>query len=449
MRYSPAFRVCVLLALGTVATAASAAPGWREDATWLFATQNTHETWAQPGGDVAAVLGTATLTAPGKISFPTSANGDVLVRGTGDAAFGTREGALGPVCTSTAGVVSGALADVGLDPTSYRSLGTMPVMHSRGGFLVRCPSAGTVELTATRVYSAIVALSAWTPAPRTADVVIPPVNVDPAVVLDFRAKDFNLRRIWCSIERKDAQHRCPVNKVVNADGTITAELSGVDLAWSEDMRSLPPAEEYFLTVVLKPGADFPDVGGKLPGLANTGIAHGARDCVTEDGKVHVYAGFGGRLANGCRWSARSGWRGRTEGGVGRGTYFYALQPKDVNGIMDFISPPIPVARWSAYIQHVRVNTPGKADGVLDYWAIDPVGGVHPAYHRGDIIYRSSGVELSKITELWADTYCGGRNCGFEPWPRSTISFKRLTVTKGLPDLGAISAEVAALNGASR
>ena len=64
---------------------------------------------------------------------------------------------------------------------------------------------------------------------------------------------------------------------------------------------------------------------------------------------------------------------------------------------------------------------------------------------GGIIRPDTDQAASAINELWIDVYCGGRDCGAAPWPRSTIFLKRLTVTDGLPDMGAIQRELDALN----
>lgn len=207
-----------------------------------------------------------------------------------------------------------------------------------------------------------------------------------------------------------------------------------------------PTEAY-LTVLIKLHDDWKATGGKLPGLSNTGLgAPYGEGCMVGDKKVER-GGWGGRGANGCRWSARTNFRLTESGVTGAGTYFYALRPSNINGVIDYWSKPLPRGRWFAYVQYVRLNDPGKENGEIAYWLVDrqTAPGGDRVQAAGGITFRSIDTPQSAINELWADVYCGGHNCGPIPWPRYSMSLKRLTVTDALPDLAALQAEVDRLN----
>lgn len=209
----------------------------------------------------------------------------------------------------------------------------------------------------------------------------------------------------------------------------TKTLAPDQLTWFSRLYEVPPSEVAFATVFLKLHDDFaPGDEGKLPGLSNTGQA--TRDAVKT--------GWGGRQPDGIHWSARSGYGRYNDAEVALRTYFYAMAPHNHFGHVDPTGRGLPKGRWIAYVQGVRLNTPGVADGGLFYW----LAGEGDVYARDDIRWRESGDPQSLIREFWFDCFCGGTANGGQP---STISGGSATVTPGLPDLAAIEAEVAMLN----
>ncbi len=233
--------------------------------------------------------------------------------------------------------------------------------------------------------------------------------------------------------------------LTTANGIVTATWGGKQLAAIAQTFKLPPAQEYFMTVVVRLGQDWPNQGGKLPGLADTGMAtNTGGQKLNINGVDCNNAGWGGRAANGCRWSARTGWGGRTGDLVGLHTYFYAQKPYISWGYVQPWPTPVHVGKWFAYVERVKVNTPGQADGRLSYWLCDQVG-CKAQFDRGDIVFRSTGLAQSLVSEAWVDVFCGGASCGPAPFPTATVNLKRMTVTVGLPDMGALASEVQALN----
>jgi len=224
-----------------------------------------------------------------------------------------------------------------------------------------------------------------------------------------------------------------VHHILNTDNSVSAFIDGDGLALLSDVHPLPkPMHEAYLTVVLRLDRNWTTAGGgKLPGLTNTGMLYrgpfqiGGADCSP--------AGWGGRTANGCRWSARTGFDGTRDGMTGLGTYFYAQNPMDVNGIMDFWATPAPLGRYFAYIERVRVNDVGQANGILSYWMIHPDLGLIPQQDRHGIQFRSADTPQALINEVWNDVYCGGRACGPAPAPRSSMVLVSDTVTVGFPN----------------
>jgi len=223
------------------------------------------------------------------------------------------------------------------------------------------------------------------------------------------------------------------------DGVATASLEHPKLTWMAKVVGIPPQDKACATVYVKLHDDFkPGDGGKLPGLANTGMgrAHiGAPEII--DGKKYPNSGWGGRHADGVHWSARTGFGGWTDKRVSMHTYFYA----NFKGNYGRAEPlgSIKKGAWSAYVECVKLNTPGEPDGGLFYETVED----GPVYSRDDIVWRQLDVPESMIREMWIDIFCGGTQCG--PDPRGTVSFGGAVVTKGLPDMKAIKAEVDRLN----
>lgn len=294
------------------------------------------------------------------------------------------------------------------------------------GYTPRAGDRAELRLTTTNIIGDH-RLLVYAPDVRYALTPIPDTRSDPTVVRDIRA---------------DSVQRSAETTVSN--GTVTATISGSKLTWFDQRWSLPSADEYYVTSVIKLGANWPTLGGKLPGLSNTGYAQNSGGVPRIIGGIDCSnAGWGGRAANGCRWSARTGWYGRTADYVGLATYFYAVSPSNSWGVGESFPMPAPAGKWFALVQRVRVNTPGRADGMLSYWlCLD--SGCYPQYHRGDIAWRTADLPEAKLNEVWNNIYCGGTSCGGS-LPPTSASLRRMTITRGLPDLVALASEVGTLN----
>jgi hypothetical protein len=224
-------------------------------------------------------------------------------------------------------------------------------------------------------------------------------------------------------------------------GIATSSLPYPELTWMSVVKAIPPQSKACLTVYLKLHMDFrPGDGGKLPGLANTGL-HRQFTSIPENvnGRNYPNTGWGGRAPDGLHWSARTGYGRWTDSDVAIHTYFYALSPKNIWGHVDPIGVPLPKGTWTAYVECLKLNTPGQADGGLYYESLDN----GPTYVRNDIRWRDIDAPESLIREVWIDFYCGGTSCG--KGPRGTVSFAGAVVTKGRPNMTSVAAEVERLN----
>lgn len=155
-----------------------------------------------------------------------------------------------------------------------------------------------------------------------------------------------------------------------------------------------PEQAYFRYYLkLAEGADVSG-GGKLPGFAGT----------------YNRAGWGGRGNTGTNgWSARGGfyktisdknspWAGR----VSVGQYIYEVD-KDKYGKtfpwghdLSTLEP----GRWYCIEQHLKLNTPGQSNGLLEIW-IDGV-----KIYRKENLYLRDTKKL-KIEKVWFNFYFGG------------------------------------------
>lgn len=482
-----------LFALGMTVLAIPAradAPVWREDATRMLRDSTLNLPWANSLGDWVDAKGTPMGAVPfastevAKGGPPVAVEIDVtaLVRAHGAdfrintvggfAKLASREATEGqPELRVTRGgrtTILKASADTEMNTTTYKALGDRPTLLTQYGVYMHFDqpadpgiSRALLVLNAIKRFGGASRFLVFRPAALSAPATVAPgatyeperperLRGDPRTVGALKRPSPVVRptggvRTIVSIDGARLK-RLPNNRPVAA--AMEAWFEGDKKTAISDFVTVPGAHtEAFLTVVLKLGNDWTAPGGKLPGLANTGQS-GSHICIVR-GQPMGPGGWGGRSANACHWSARTIFRGVRSGETGSGTYFYALSPNDVNGVADFWSQPLPKGRWVAYVERVKLNDPGRANGEIGYWLIDrqTAPGGKAVQGAGGIIWRDTDQPQSAINELWADVYCGGHDCGAAPWPRSTIFLRRLTVTDGLPDMGAVQSELDALNAA--
>lgn len=132
-------------------------------------------------------------------------------------------------------------------------------------------------------------------------------------------------------------------------------------------------------------------GGKMPGFAGT----------------YGKAGWGGRKPDGTDgWSARGSFRkwGNPDnplyGKTVLGNYAYYADQKDAYGDIWDWNAAVPNNEWHFVEQHVRLNAPGKHDGVIRVW----VDG-RQVFEKTDVMMRT--VDSLKIETAWLNVYHGG------------------------------------------
>ena len=158
-----------------------------------------------------------------------------------------------------------------------------------------------------------------------------------------------------------------------------------------------PQELYF-RYHLRFGNDWnPELdGGKLPGFAGT----------------YGRAGWGGRQVDGTNgWSARGSFAMQAPAGSNLhdlralGSYVYHMDSGDrfgeVLGWNLGAGGWLLKNRWYSIEQHLRLNTPGQANGVLRAWVDGRL-----VFERRDLKWRQTP-ELA-IEMLWMNVYHGGR-----------------------------------------
>lgn len=172
---------------------------------------------------------------------------------------------------------------------------------------------------------------------------------------------------------------------------------GLDLRYSFAPFAGQEPEEIYFRYYLRFADDWNPYldGGKMPGVAGT----------------YGRAGWGMRKTDGYNgWSVRGAFAARpaaaksVNGMTALGSYVYHADIEDSSGeYWSWNEGPSGILannRWYAVEQHVKLNTPGKKDGVLRVW-IDGF----PVLIKTGIRFRH--VPDLKIENVWFNIYHGG------------------------------------------
>jgi hypothetical protein len=151
-----------------------------------------------------------------------------------------------------------------------------------------------------------------------------------------------------------------------------------------------PESSYF-RYYLRFGQDWDGRGGKLPGFGGT----------------YNRGGWGGKPSDGRNgWSARGTFSRAANGQVQIGTYCYHAEmttqygsvwrwDRDRLGTLD-------KNRWYCIEQHLHLNQPGSADGVIRAWVDGKL-----AFSKTDIRFRDT--DKLGIERIWLNVYHGGKD----------------------------------------
>jgi hypothetical protein len=165
---------------------------------------------------------------------------------------------------------------------------------------------------------------------------------------------------------------------------------GVSLQYRFAKRQGSEPEEIYLRYYLRLADDWnPNRGGKLPGISGT----------------YGRAGWGGRKVDGTDgWSARGLFLGQVDGHTPIGFYCYHADMRGKYGdnwVWDGGGfPGLANNRWYCIEQFVKMNTPGKNDGVLRGWVDDRL-----VFEKSDV--RMRDVDRLKVETVWINVYHGG------------------------------------------
>ncbi|MBA4017172.1 MAG: hypothetical protein C0483_08370 [Pirellula sp.] len=211
-----------------------------------------------------------------------------------------------------------------------------------------------------------------------------------ALRADWPSVEFGEPKGRAFIVRDDRTHG-RVLRVSYPQGSVGPGEGGMQF-----LVKLPPADEYWLSYLVKfeEGFDFRK-GGKLPGLTSGGSR---------------FTG-GKKPENGEGWSARYMWR---EAGVPEIYLYYVDMPGEWGQGIVFKDVKFEPGRWHRLIQHIRVNRPDKADGLLEAWFDDK-----QVLSRNDLRLRIGN--QGQIDSFYFSTFHGGQG---DEWAPSVDSFAR-------------------------
>jgi hypothetical protein len=166
---------------------------------------------------------------------------------------------------------------------------------------------------------------------------------------------------------------------------------GLSLAYRFREQLGREPEQVFFRYRLRLADDWnPVSSGKLPGIAGT----------------YGRAGWGGRRVDGTDgWSARGLFDRPQAGRTPIGFYCYHADMRGRYGAhwgwQDDGFSGLANNRWYRIEQQVRLNTPGRADGVLRGWVDGRL-----VFEKTDVRFRD--VPALKIEMVWVNVYHGGR-----------------------------------------
>ena len=232
---------------------------------------------------------------------------------------------------------------------------------------------------------------------------------------------------------------------VSGDGAVTVTIpTGTDTG-SQAIYSIPKAARrttMYARAIMKVHGDWTGtMGGKFPGLANTGQG---------DRRAANVCGWGSRVADGVCWSARTNRRRYfadnpfANGYQALSPYAYRVNRSTYNGEGPDSTRPVPKGRFFVLDQMIKLNTiradgTPNADGLAAYW----VNGVL-VNHMKNVIWRTREGDDTLPSEYWLDVYEGGT--GYAAPHPMTVTFAEVSISTRL--LPYDSTRVAALNTAA-
>ena len=336
-------------------------------------------------------------------------------------------------------------ADTTLNSTTVSSLGKGTTLATSGAFLIKFgvgPDRGidraVLEMTTTTEQYGNQTLSVFRAYPGPKMYAMPPFIRGTSDDIVMRLSGDAWRHPSFNYFRSDRMQ-------IGADGRVTITIPTGSDTGSEAVFSIPKSARrttMYARAIMKVHGDWTGtMGGKYPGLANTGQG---------DRRASNVCGWGSRVADGVCWSARTN-RHRyvadnpfTKGYQALAPYAYRFNRSTYNGEGPDSSRPVPKGRFFVLDQMIKLNsirsdgTP-NADGLVAYW----VNGVL-VNHMKNVIWRTREGDDTLPSEYWLDVYEGGT--GYKaPHPMS-VTFAEVSISTRL--LPYDSTRLAALNTAA-
>lgn len=163
-------------------------------------------------------------------------------------------------------------------------------------------------------------------------------------------------------------------------------------------------DELYLAYRIRFGAGFQFVkGGKLPGLVGGTAPTGCGLDAAE-----IAGGF----------SARGMWR---SAGAPVQLMYTATMAGTCGDDFPWAAHFVP-GQWQKVVHHVRLNTPGQANGIMEAWLDDRL-----VLSRGDVMFRGPGASFH-IDSLYFSTFFGGSDATWAPSSDQTIDFDDFVIT---------------------
>ena len=187
-------------------------------------------------------------------------------------------------------------------------------------------------------------------------------------------------------------------------GAITAADSG--FSYFVDLPTPLAAATLSYDVYFAPGFGW-ETGGVLPGLCGL-------DCPAGCGPV----------TRGRGWSVQPAWR--QDGGVVSAAFYPDKPAAFPCGEDWWWSNALQTGRWHAVKLYVRVNTPGRPDGVTRGWIDGRL-----VLDRRDVLFRYMSSDAYGVTRVSVSTFAGGSNAAlFAPAQSQFVRFANMTVWEG-------------------
>jgi len=231
------------------------------------------------------------------------------------------------------------------------------------------------------------------------------IEADPSVIFVERFESWRWRSAWSDYDEsgdaETVEERSDGGEPLDGKALKVTIRKGKTQGLNMHYRfaqsgGLEPEEVYF-RYYLRFGESWDPVieGGKLPGLAGT----------------YGRAGWGGRKPDGRNgWSARGSFftmprqASPLSNFRGVGSYLYEVGMASAYGeILGWGLGPsgaLEKNRWYSIEQQVRMNHPGKKDGVLRAWVDGKL-----VFEKTDVLYRT--VLDLRIESVWMNVYHGG------------------------------------------